>query len=500
MSRKTRSWIARFYSDENGQILPWMVMMSVVVLGAAGITIDLGHAFACYRQLQASTDAAALAGANALSEGNATQASVNSAIDLYAATANGANASGNLPSPTISIAYSCVSDAPAMVAASCLASGTGYNVVRVTQTATVPTYFIRVLSLMGINSAKSLTLSSTASATMASGANDQVNVAMVVDATASMNSQDNDASCGHTRVYCALQGVRTMLGLLAPCTAATSSSSATCTPYDQVSLFTFPTIQANTVANDRDCSTSTSPSIIPYTTPTPGATWSAPTGTAGTYQITGYLSNWTASNSAGGALSSSSTLVNASGGPTGSCAGLDSVGGDGTYYAGAIYAAQSSLMAAQAAAPGSKNIMIILSDGDASASSGKIQTMSGTNLVNVGHAGNTYPSLDDQCQQAITAAQYASTQKTTVYTIAYGASSSGCSTDSPTISPCQAMAQMSTGYVSPTDAPNFYSDATASQNKGQCTSSDNPNLTLTGIFGNITAQFTKPRLIPNNVT
>ena len=242
MSRKTRSWIARFYSDENGQILPWMVMMSVVVLGAAGITIDLGHAFACYRQLQASTDAAALAGANALSEGNATQASVNSAIDLYAATANGANASGNLPSPTISIAYSCVSDAPAMVAASCLASGTGYNVVRVTQTATVPTYFIRVLSLMGINSAKSLTLSSTASATMASGANDQVNVAMVVDATASMNSQDNDASCGHTRVYCALQGVRTMLGLLAPCTAATSSSSATCTPYDQVSLFTFPTI------------------------------------------------------------------------------------------------------------------------------------------------------------------------------------------------------------------------------------------------------------------
>ena len=221
---------------------------------------------------------------------------------------------------------------------------------------------------------------------------------------------------------------------------------------------------------------------------------------AGTYQITGYLSNWTASNSAGGALSSSSTLVNASGGPTGSCAGLDSVGGDGTYYAGAIYAAQSSLMAAQAAAPGSRNIMIILSDGDASASSGKIQTMSGTNLVNVGHAGNTYPSLDDQCQQAITAAQYASTQKTTVYTIAYGASSSGCSTDSPTISPCQAMAQMSTGYVSPTDAPNFYSDATASQNKGQCTSSDNPNLTLTGIFGNITAQFTKPRLIPNSVT
>lgn len=499
MNHKIRSWVDRFYSEENGQILPWMVMMGAVLLGAAGISIDLGHAFVCYRQLQASTDAAALAGANALNLGNATQASVTSAIDLYAATANGANATGSLPSPTVSVTFSCVSDAPAMVAASCLASGTGDNVVRVTQTATIPTYFIRVLSLMGVSSAQSLTLSSTASATMASGANDQVNVAMVVDATASMNSQDNDASCGNTRVYCALQGVRTMLGLLAPCSASTSSSSATCVPYDQVSLFTFPTIQANTVANDTDCSTSTSPTIIPYTTPAPGATWSAPTGTAGTYQVTGYLSNWTSSNSVGGALSSSSTLVNAADGPTGSCAGLDSKGGDGTYYAGAIYAAQSSLMAAQAAAPGSRNIMIILSDGDASAASGKMVTSTGSN---VGHNGDTYPSLDDQCQQAITAAQYATKQKTTVYTIAYGAASSGCSTDtgSYAISPCQAMAEMSSGYVSMSDAPNFYSDATATQNKGQCTSSDNPNLTLTGIFGNITAQFTKPRLIPNSVT
>jgi hypothetical protein len=356
-----------------------------------------------------------------------------------------------------------------------------------------------VLAAVGINSAKSITMSSSASATMASGANDQVNVAMVVDATASMNTQDTDASCGNTRVYCALQGVRTMLGLLAPCTASTSNSSDTCVPYDQVSLFSFPTIQANTSAKDTDCSTSTSPTIIPYTTPAAGATWSTPTGTAGTYQITGYASNWTSSNSVGGALSNSSALVNAAGGPSGSCAGLDSVGGDGTYYAGAIYAAQSSLVAAQAAAPGSKNVMIILSDGDASAVSGKIQNPPGTN---VGHNGNTYPSLDDQCHQAITAAQYATTNGTTVYTIAYGAASSGCSTDtgSYSISPCQAMMQMSSGYVSSTNAPHFYSDATASQNKGQCTSANNPNLTLTGIFGNITAQLTKPRLIPNSVT
>ena len=38
---------------------------------------------------------------------------------------------------------------------------------------------------------------------------------------------------------------------------------------------------------------------------------------------------------------------------------------DGTYYAGAVYAAQSSLLAAEAANPGSKNAMIILTDGAA---------------------------------------------------------------------------------------------------------------------------------------
>jgi hypothetical protein len=500
MSRRVGVWVSRFYQDEQGQLLPWMVFMSVLVLGAAGITIDLGHAFACYRQLQASTDSAALAGANALGQGNATQASVNSAIDLYASTANGANASNNLPSPTISITYSCVTDS-AMVAATCDASGTGYNVVRVTQTATIPTYFIRVLSLMGIQSAQSLTLTSTASATMASGANDQVNVAIIFDSTNSMSQSDSDASCGKARIACALAGIQTMLQGLAPCTAATSSSSATCIPYDQVSLFTFPNIQANSVSADTDCSSSTQPSIVNYTTPVIGATWNPPANTSstGTYQLTGstYVSNWTSSNSVGGALSTSA-IVNATGGTTSSpCGGVVAKGGAGTWLAGAIYAAQSSLVAAKANAAGSRNVMVILSDGDASG--GSITANNGLSLTSTG----VYPSTKDECQQGIDAAKYAKNNGTTVYTIAYGAASTSsgyCTSDSPAVVPCTALRQMSSGYVSASDAPDFYSDATASQNKGQCTSADNPNLTLKGIFGNITSQLTKPRLIPNSVT
>jgi hypothetical protein len=184
------------------------------------------------------------------------------------------------------------------------------------------------------------------------------------------------------------------------------------------------------------------------------------------------------------------------GGPSGSCSGLSATGGQGTYYAGAIYAAQASLSAQSYSNPGSRNVMIILSDGDASASSGHMKNSSG---VNIGNVGNTYPSLDDQCHQGITAAQYATSHGTTVYTIAYGASSSGCSTDTGglAISPCSTLKQMSTGYVSSSNAPRFYSDSTATQNTGQCTSQY--NLNLQGIFGNIAAQLTRARLVPNAV-
>ena len=197
-------------------------------------------------------------------------------------------------------------------------------------------------------------------------------------------------------------------------------------------------------------------------------------------------------NAPGGSFNTSSALAVATG--AASCSGVQTPGGDGTYYAGAIYAAQSSLVAAQLAAATSRNVMIVLSDGDASATSAKITGSSGK-------SGSTYGAATDQCLQAINAAKYAQGQGTTVYTIAYGAASSGCSTDSPSISPCSALKQMSSGYsVSSGASPDFFSDSTASQNTGQCTSPTNPNLNLNQIFGTIAAQLTKARLIPNNIT
>ena len=59
------------------------------------------------------------------------------------------------------------------------------------------------------------------------------------------------------------------------------------------------------------------------------------------------------------------------------------------------------------------------------------------------------------------------------------------------MSPCTAMKDMASA------SGDFYSDATASQNKGQCTSSANPNLTLDQIFKSVAVSFTVSRLVPN---
>lgn len=486
----------RWLRGQEGQTLPWMALLLVVLIGMGGLTWDLGHAFYCYRELQASTDAAAMAGAYAMSLSTATTSSVQTAVSNFASGTGGANANSNLPNTTVTTTLKCLTSV-ANQGILCTASPTGANALQVTQTVKVPTYFIRVLSLIGINAAQNMTLKATSTAAMRGATNAQYNVAIVIDTTASMGSNDTDASCNSTRIKCALQGVQTLLQTLSPCTPSSTSSS--CTPFDQVSLFTFPNVQANTASKDTTCPTS-NPTIVPYYTPTPGATWSAPTGASPNYQITSYLSDYSSTNKAGGAMNTSSALTIATGGKSG-CQGMQTPGGDGTYYAGVIYAAQSSLIAAQKANPGSLNALIILSDGDADSS--KIcKTWSSTNPASctayAGNNGNVYGSAQDQCQQAITAAQYATNHGTTVYAIAYGAASSGCASDTSGplagLSPCTALQDMASA---PGD---FYSDATASQNKGQCTSASNPNLTLNNIFKQVATSFTVARLIPNNAT
>ncbi len=482
--------IVRRFRDENGQALPWMALLFVVSLSLGGISVDVGHAYVAKRQLQSSTDAAALAAAYAMSLSTATSSSVQSEATAYSAASGGVNTNPNFSSVSISTTLQCLTTV-ANFGVYCSSSTTGDNAVQVVQTATIKTMFIRIVSMFGVTSANTLTIKAEATAAMRGAVNAQYNVAIIVDTTASMGNSDTDASCGNTRIYCALQGVQVLLQSLSPCTASSTSSS--CTPFDQVSLFTFPNVAAavstdktSYSTNDTACPTS-NPSIPAYSFPTSGATWSAPSSGAATYQITSFLSNYSATNHPNGGLNSGSALSIATGASgVKNCTGLQTPGGDGTFLAGSIYAAQTALVTAQKNNSGSLNAMIILSDGAANTT--KFQTGITYN------SNGTYPAKVDQCQQSIAAAKAASSAGTTVYTIAYGASTTGgasqCTTDA-TLTPCSELQQMAT------TSGDFYSDATASQNKGQCTSSANPNLNLSQIFKQVATQFTVARLIPN---
>jgi hypothetical protein len=94
-------------------------------------------------------------------------------------------------------------------------------------------------------------------------------------------------------------------------------------------------------------------------------------------------------------------------------------------------------------------------------------------------------STKNECHQAITQAQAAA--GTRVYTVAYGAANSGCSTDaSPSISPCATLQQMATN-----DSTFFKDTSTA------CTAGDRPTTDLNTIFTQIAGDLTVARLMVN---
>jgi hypothetical protein len=142
-----------------------------------------------------------------------------------------------------------------------------------------------------------------------------------------------------------------------------------------------------------------------------------------------------------------------------------------TYFAGAIYAAQTALQAEKPVADGliqsvpgmslvtSTNMIIFVSDGQANTDATKFpsnpstataQSISGLSAgvggINVAYGGTTvysplstsenlagvagswgkYPDSNNACQQAMMAAQYAASQKTVVIGVAYGSETNGC--------------------------------------------------------------------------
>jgi len=56
-------FLRRALKDEHGQVLPATLLGLVAFIGFAGLSIEVGHGYYAVQKLQASTNAAALAGA-----------------------------------------------------------------------------------------------------------------------------------------------------------------------------------------------------------------------------------------------------------------------------------------------------------------------------------------------------------------------------------------------------------------------------------------------------
>lgn len=415
----------------------------VVIVGMAGFVVDLGHAFAVQRALQASADAAALAGAQDINCcADAPNQAISTAI-AYSGVAGGRNAS---PKLTVTM----VAGYPALkcfksTGVACTGSSAANGIV-VKEQSTVPMWFASVLGI------KATQVSVTATAGISGGLPKPLNVMLVLDTTASMN--DPDPSCsikGATRLDCALAGVQMLLTTLAPSD-------------DKIGLMTFPGLQSASQAQyDYDCSSRTTPKIAAYSA-------------SPVYQIVPLSSNYRTSNAATG-LNPSSDLALASGGVSGCATGMQAVGGVGTYYAAAITAAQAALTST--GQPGAQNVIILLSDGDANASASNMPA---------GQAKN-------QCHEAIAAAHTAAADGTWVYAIAYGSPTAptpgSCSTDSPAISACSTMQQIAS------DPTKFYSDTVGGASA--CTSAAQPVSELVSLFQSIAYSLVPPRLLPNDV-
>ena len=464
-------------------MLPVMAMVVVGLLAVTALSVSIDRVYIAYTELQNSTNAAALAGAQQLPNSTATTAATN-----YSAEVGGQNLYGNLQNVTMVSGWpklECLTTL-SNEGMSCVAPANA-NAIQVKQQVSVPILFTGIFG-----HSVTTTLTATATAAMRGAQPNPFNIAIIIDATKSMGDTDSDSQCNSSRMACALAGIKILAEDMSPCSPnSTTCGSTTSGSYgsanvagsvDRVSLFSFPNVTTATAPDYYGCN-GTNPTKEPYTFPPAGASSYTPLGSpAATYEMVGYSSDYKLADTSS-TLNTASNFSKAIGAGISTCKPMSNPGGEGTYYAGAIYAAQSSLVAEQGAFPGSQSVIILLSDGDASSS----------DMGSAGSSGS-YPSTKNQCAQAITAAQAATTAGTRVYAVAYGAESSGCSTDNPSITPCQTMQQIASA------SQYFFSDYTATGGTNSCISASQPTTNLNQIFTDIAADLTSSRLIPNGTT
>jgi Flp pilus assembly protein TadG len=535
------SLFRRLYHDQEGQALYMVAALLVALLGMAAISIDIGYALHSQRELQATTDAAAAAGGAAMGNQTLTSASTNdvkSVVVQYSGqTSTEYNYHHDLDVTGLTVGVSCLSTttypnyslppcatSPAGSYTTCSGTTGGCNAIQVTETASVPTFFAKIFGI------KSISISATSVASASGGGAIPYHIMMVLDTTASMGTT-NDTGClsnnpsgTYTAEQCAQFGVQVLLSDLSPCAPGTTCGGSS-TPVDQVGIMVFPGLCSDTATK---VTTTNCPNATTLTNTTANATYAPPDYSCPStsppiaaynndpeYLLLGFQDNYRTNDNA--ALNTSSDLAQAVGGGTwisggGNTCGLQDPGGEGTFYAGAIVAAQQYLTANHTS--GIQDVMILLSDGDANSSSTQMggtvkETVSNSNIA--GMNGNLFASTAE-CTQAVNAANWAKGVKqsdntsTLIYAVSYGSENSGCTDGNENVpalggnganTPCATMA----GIASQPLSEYFFSVPQTVKGVTSTTCKDAVPITkLDQVFNAIGGELETSRLIPGNVT
>ncbi len=540
MKKNKVSFFRALLTDQRGQALPWVIaIMSVSFSIGGGLAVDLGRAYVVRANLQNYANAMALAAA-----GDVYNTSLLNNASAWATTYSASTGNYNYNSALGSIAPTitpvCVNIL--LTGGGTCSSSSPANAVKISETATINTYFMKLFGVPTLT----VTANSTAS-TM--GAAQPWNVAILVDATDSMATTDSNCG-GLSEFQCAEQGIGTLLASVNPCKSGYSSCTPTSHSQFRVSLFQMPNASYNSSMYTSPCSIGWSnvQYTLPITNPTSSSGYtnikysSGSSNFTGTYQISNWTSGYYSPGSAStGGLNTSDPLIAEVGytnsGGTFQAGCLPDNGGESSYQASAIYAAMAALESEQHAVSGSQNAIIVLTDAQAQATSAKFpgagysaspnrcqrrlqhrllalqQQKPGRRLTK-----GTYPDFNDECQQMIVAAQAAKTAGMRVYSVAYGSQSSGCTSSSggtdsalvltpsqvsslnynfgsvSNLTPCITMENVASSM------DYFYSDYTKSGSGSTCQDASHTVVSLKDIFLSIAGSFTNPRLLPNNAT
>jgi Flp pilus assembly protein TadG len=491
---------------QRGQALVFFALLLVVLLSAAAFVVDIGDLYFSYQELQGATNSAALAGGAAITAGTAQNTAYEYSGDPNSPANATYNIHSNLNITGVTVTFGCISTAtyPNLGLPPCSTYGSqpSANAIQVVETASVGTYFAKIFGVSSVN------VTATATASAKGGISQPYHVMLVLDTTASMGS-GTDSGCtvpgvsgSPTPEQCAQYGVQQLLGELDPCSTALTSCGAASNgvvnnAVDQVGLMVFPGLCSDALSNG-SCPTSTATS----------PTYATGTGASNDYQCpatnpvttpynnnpaylilplqSDYRSSDTASISTG---TSGANIVKAVGAGVGTCPGVGTPGGQGTFYAGVLSQAQAYLTANSTA--NVQNIIVLLSDGDATASA---QQMSGS---------TTSFSATAECQQAVTAAAnakgtanpYTPGLNTLIYSVSYGSETSGC-TAGDTLTPCGTMSAIAS---LPTSEYFFSVPQTINGVNSTVCSGARPDTSLNQVFTDIASDLTNSRLLPNGV-